>query len=616
MVFFAALSRHSRRRPHRRGSVIQRAVVTAEQLENRRLMAVAVNVNFQPASAAVPAGYLADSGLTYGDRGNGYSYGWNAANNNETRDRNVTSDQKFDTLIHTSSKSWEIAVPNGTYNLRLVAGDPSYFDSSYAFDAEGALALRGTPSSDNRFIIATRTVTVADGRLTLTDAAGSENNKLAFLEITDAPADSLPSVPATIQAENFDDGGQNVSYFDTTTGNAGGKYRSSDVDIIAASEGGYAIGFTRPGEWLMYTFNAPAAGTFDVDVRVACGNAGGVFHLEIDGVDKTGAINLANTGGWQQWKTLTKSGVAIGGGQHTMRLAFDRSNGGDIGDINWIKFRAATTTPTVSVAATDSSASEPGTNTGKFTITRTGSTSASLLVNYVIGGSATNGSDYNSLAGSVTIPAGSSSATVTVTPKDDATVENTETVTLTLSPVAGHNLGTASATVTIADNDTPTTSGAWPKSWSAKQALPRPRHEARGAAMDGKVWVFGGFYSNSINATQEVDFYDIATNTWGKLADYGPMPHTHSTVATDPANHAIYFIGGLYGDFPSTPTNRIFKFNTLTRTWSEPLPKLPVIYHSGGAAIVNGILHFFGGSEQDRVTDTGRHLVLNLSTPA
>jgi N-acetylneuraminic acid mutarotase len=142
------------------------------------------------------------------------------------------------------------------------------------------------------------------------------------------------------------------------------------------------------------------------------------------------------------------------------------------------------------------------------------------------------------------------------------------------------------------------------------------RQEARGGVMDGKVWIFGGFYSNATNATSQVDIYDIASNSWSKLPDFGPMPQTHSSVAADPANHAFYFVGGLYGDFPSTPTDRVFKFNTITKTWSEPLPKLPIMYHSGGAAIVNGMLHFFGGSEKDRVTDTGRHLVLNLSNPS
>src|SRR5205823_12394461 len=75
-------------------------------------------------------------------------------------------------------------------------------------------------------------------------------------------------------------------------------------------------------------------------------------------------------------------------------------------------------TPTLSLTASDSSAAEAGANTGTFKVTRSGSTASSLLVNYTIAGSATNGVDYNTIASSVTIPAGSASASIAITPQD------------------------------------------------------------------------------------------------------------------------------------------------------------------------------------------------------
>lgn len=87
---------------------------------------------------------------------------------------------------------------------------------------------------------------------------------------------------------------------------------------------------------------------------------------------------------------------------------------------------------------------------------RTGSTNAPLTVNYAIGGAATNGVDYNTLSGSATIPAGSVSAQILITPIDDAILEGNETVVLTLSTNSAYNLGSpSSVTVAIADNDTP-----------------------------------------------------------------------------------------------------------------------------------------------------------------
>jgi hypothetical protein len=109
--------------------------------------------------------------------------------------------------------------------------------------------------------------------------------------------------------------------------------------------------------------------------------------------------------------------------------------------------------PVVTVAATDVTASEAGSDPGTFTISRTGSTTNALTVNYALGGTAGTG-DYAALPGSVVIPAGQISAPVTVTPIDDALSETTETVSLSLSPSPAYAVGSpGSAVVSITDND-------------------------------------------------------------------------------------------------------------------------------------------------------------------
>jgi hypothetical protein len=150
-----------------------------------------IRINFQPASAPVPGGYLPDGGLVYGARGNGQTYGWNADNTGQAKDRNSSRspDQAYDTLTHMQrpanpNASWEIALPNGTYDLRIVSGDASYYDSVYRIAAEGVVVVNGTPASGARWVEGTAAVTVADGRLTLTNATGSSNNKICFIEIT------------------------------------------------------------------------------------------------------------------------------------------------------------------------------------------------------------------------------------------------------------------------------------------------------------------------------------------------------------------------------------------------------------------------------------------------
>jgi hypothetical protein len=113
------------------------------------------------------------------------------------------------------------------------------------------------------------------------------------------------------------------------------------------------------------------------------------------------------------------------------------------------------TLPTVTVTAPDPSASEvPSTDTGKYRIARTGSTTNALTVFYAITGTATNGTDYQRLLGRANIAAGRPNVMITLRPIDDTIVEPDETAILTLSANANYTVGSPnSATVTIHSNE-------------------------------------------------------------------------------------------------------------------------------------------------------------------
>src|SRR5437764_14210014 len=171
---------------------MKRSRAVVESLEVRALLhgtGFDALVNFQPASSPVPSGYVADAGAVFGDRGNGLTYGWDVDNTAFARDRDsaLSADQRYDTVNHMArtrgARAWEIAVPNGTYEVHLVAGDAGAYDSIYAINVEGVLAAGGKPTSTHRWFEWTKTVTVADGRLTLTNAHGSVNNKVCFIEV-------------------------------------------------------------------------------------------------------------------------------------------------------------------------------------------------------------------------------------------------------------------------------------------------------------------------------------------------------------------------------------------------------------------------------------------------
>lgn len=115
--------------------------------------------------------------------------------------------------------------------------------------------------------------------------------------------------------------------------------------------------------------------------------------------------------------------------------------------------------PTISLRATDAEAAETRVgqtaNRGQFQVTRTGSTTASMTIYYTVSGTATNGTDYARLSGSVIIPAGRSSATISLSPIDDALAEGTENVVLTLASRTNYSVDATqnTATATILDND-------------------------------------------------------------------------------------------------------------------------------------------------------------------
>lgn len=146
------------------------------------------------------------------------------------------------------------------------------------------------------------------------------------------------ALPGTLQAEDFDNGGAGPAYHDTSSGNSGGAYRSTDVDIEPASAGGHNVGWAVAGEFLQYTVAVASAGTYDLEFRVASEGSGGTFHLEVNGSNATGSLTVPHTGGWQTWTTVRKTGVALPAGQQVWRLVLD-SNGasGGVGNFDWIR---------------------------------------------------------------------------------------------------------------------------------------------------------------------------------------------------------------------------------------------------------------------------------------
>lgn len=138
-------------------------------------------------------------------------------------------------------------------------------------------------------------------------------------------------IPGIIQAEDFDNGGSGVAYGDATSGNNGGAYRSTNVDIEPASSGGFDVGWIAGGEWMNYTVNVTSSGSYTVNLRVAS-PGGGALHVGFNGSSPVWrSVSVPATGGWQNWRFVSLP-VTLAAGSQQLTLVFD-TNGFNVDSI-------------------------------------------------------------------------------------------------------------------------------------------------------------------------------------------------------------------------------------------------------------------------------------------
>ena len=178
----------------------------------------------------------------------------------------------------------------------------------------------------------------------------------------EVPAASAAVVPGRIEAEAYDAGGEGLGYHDADAANQGGQDRKDGVDIEGTADdgGGFDVGWTAPGEWLAFHVTVASAGRYDLALRLATPYEGKKVHVEVDGRDVTGAVDVPRTGGWQAWRTVTVPGVALDAGARVVKVVFDT----DGMNLNWIDFAAATTSTPPASTGTPSATTTPGTTAG------------------------------------------------------------------------------------------------------------------------------------------------------------------------------------------------------------------------------------------------------------
>jgi lysophospholipase L1-like esterase len=251
------------------------------------------------------------------DTGGGYDLGW------------TSSEQWFDYTVNVATA--------GTYTVSFRVAAPSamtdafHLSSAVGTDLSGPISIPATGGWQT-WTTVTASVTLSAGEQVLTlieDNGGWNINYAAFALATPAeePYSGAPAViPGTVQAENYDTGGQGAGYSVNSVNGSGNGYRSGGVDLETTSDtgSGYDLGWTSSGQWFRYTVNVATAGTYIVSFRVAAPSAvADAFHLSnSSGTNLTGSVNIPETGGWQAWTTVTAN-VTLPAGQQVLTLNED-----------------------------------------------------------------------------------------------------------------------------------------------------------------------------------------------------------------------------------------------------------------------------------------------------
>ncbi|MCP9934861.1 cadherin-like domain-containing protein [Cyanobium sp. Candia 9D4] len=294
-----------------------------------------------------------------------------------------------------------------------------------------------TPANWN--IPQTVTVTGVDDAIVDRDEGGVANGVGVSYSIVTAPATSGdPNYnglnAADVSVINNDNDTASLSINDVTIieGNSGTTTAVFTVTLSNAVAGGVSVNYaTANGTATAGSDYVNSVGTLNFT-----GTAGETktVSVTINGdttveSDETFFVNLSG---------ITKAGVTIADGQGLGTITTD--------DVSL---------PVITLAVSPASVAENGAANLVYTFTRTGATTNPLTVIYTVGGSASSDSDYAPIAASVTILAGSATATVTVDPTADAVLEPDETIAISLAANAAYVIGTPGAvTGTISNDDT------------------------------------------------------------------------------------------------------------------------------------------------------------------
>lgn len=125
-------------------------------------------------------------------------------------------------------------------------------------------------------------------------------------------------IPGTIEAEDYDIGGEALTYHDSDPGNTPGAYRPDEGVDVQARTDGYHVGYVELGEWLEYTINVAEAGKYNISTHLASVEGNGKMSLKF-GTSSSFTLVAPATGNWNTYQTVDRE-VSLKAGEQILRL--------------------------------------------------------------------------------------------------------------------------------------------------------------------------------------------------------------------------------------------------------------------------------------------------------
>ncbi|WP_240345257.1 carbohydrate-binding protein [Flavobacterium sp. CLA17] len=114
--------------------------------------------------------------------------------------------------------------------------------------------------------------------------------------------------------------------------------------------GGLNVGYADTGDWMSYSaINFPTSGSYLIEYRVASGVSGAVISSDLSaGTIQLGAVTIPNTGGWQNWQTVSQT-VNVNAGTYNFGIYIQSSGV----NLNWIRITKSGATLAAKSASAD-----------------------------------------------------------------------------------------------------------------------------------------------------------------------------------------------------------------------------------------------------------------------